>query len=157
MPVAQSAYREDHNVAFAGMIANPQTCDFDSLEWFGSRAGQFGYACQQGATPERAIAGIAAGTFRGILAIDRTRQPGDEDTYVAGVMATVMWRGDIWVPVESAVVAGNDVSADTVTGQLSSAAAASTQIVIAGARWMTSQATAGGLARVRLSGYQAAS
>ena len=157
MPQVQTSYTERHVNAYAGMIANPQTCDLDSGEWEDATAGntntgKFGYACQQGTAATEVKSGIAAGTFRGILVIDKTLQPVQDDEYTEGDVASVLWRGDVWVPVESAVVVGGDVTVKATTGQLSSAAAAAGQILIAGARWMTAQAVVGGLAKVRLAG-----
>ena len=72
--------------------------------------------------------------------------------YPVGNGINIAIAGIFWVLVESAVTVGADVTADTTTGQLSSAAAAAGQILISGARWMTAQTTANGLAQVYLDG-----
>ena len=156
MPQVQTSYTERHENAFAGMIANPQTCDLDSLEFRGATGVAFGRAVQQGPSARTCMAGVAANTFRGVAVIDKTLQPSQNDEYVEGDVASILWRGDVWVPVETAVSARQDVTVNGTTGQFSSAAAAPggnpQRHTIAGARWMTDQTTAGGLALLRLAG-----
>ena len=153
MAVVQSAYAEDHAKAVAGMIANTTTCDVDSMriEGTSTTAIDFGVAVQQGTAYDQAEAGIATATFRGVTVLDKTLNPGQNDTYVVGDIASILYRGDIWVEVEAAVTVGANVTADTTTGQLSTAAVSNSQILIAGATWVTA-AAADGLAIVRFSG-----
>ena len=149
---ARTSYTNEIVRAVRGQIANTQTCDVDTYLVEDSAGVPFGIACQLGTSPQHVKLGIAANKFIGISVKDTTLDPSDDDKYDEGTHASIIYRGDIWVAAGAAVTAGQDVSAVTTTGVLSSAAAASTQIVIAGARWMTTQATAGGLAIVRLSG-----
>jgi hypothetical protein len=99
----------------------------------------------------------AANQFEGISVRDTTLAPVTLDSdytdiYEKGANCGVMNRGDIWVAVGAAVVAGQDVTFAADTGILSTAGASGSQFAIAGARWMTSQPTTGGLAIVRLTG-----
>ena len=153
MPQPQSSYSETHVNATAGMVATSLATKIESLVFTGAANGKFGHAVGQGTAAEECVAGVAAADkLRGILVQDKTLQPVQNDEYVAGDVASVLFEGDIWVPVESAVAIGQDVTVKASTGQLSSAAASASQFSISGARWMTAQSTANGLAKVRLSG-----
>ena len=116
-----------------------------------------GRACRQGTDYNQALLGIAANTFIGLSIRERTYGPERSNTsggleYPVGNGINIAIAGIFWVLVESAVTVGADVTADTTTGQLSSAAAAAGQVLISGARWMTAQTTANGLAQVYLDG-----
>ena len=155
MATVQSSYSEAIGSARNGMPANTATCDADSYITEGTDGIGFGIAVQDGASAGLAKLGIATGKFIGVSLRDTTRQAAGTaagaDKYQTGANIAVAYRGDIWVEAEVAVIIGANVSAKTTTGALSSVAAAATQIVIPGARWM-SAAAAGGLAIVRLSG-----
>lgn len=156
MPQTQTTYRETHAPATAGMVANSLIAKIESLEFTGATHGKFGYAVGQGSNAGDCVAGVASkDKFRGILVHDKTLMPKQEDEYEKGDVASVLFEGDIWVPVEAAVTVGADVTVKAGTGQLSSAAVGASQFKIDGARWMTAQSTANGLAVVRLSGYMA--
>lgn len=150
MAVVQSTYTERHSRGDDGLLVNPQTCDVDSLRWEGATSGKFGYAVQQGTAEDQAMAGVAANTFRGILCIDKTLQPVQNDEFVQGDVASVVWRGEVWCRVSHAVTVGQNVVADNATGQLSSESGGA-RTAIGGARFM-SAAGAGELAKVRLAG-----
>ena len=154
MAVVQTAVVEKHVAATAGMIANMLSCTVRSRRFTGATAGKFGHAVQEVVADEGEVeAGVsAANRFLGVLVIDRTLQPVQNDEFVQGDVASVLTEGEVYVPVEAAVTFGQDVTVDAATGQFSSAPAGAGQFAVMGARWMTSQATAGGLAVLRLDG-----
>ncbi len=151
MATTQSAYPDNISEAVEGMIANTSTCDVDSLVVEDTDGFGWGVACQQGTADNGVKIGIATGKFRGVSVRDRTQDPDHSDKYPKGETAGILWRGDVWVKAEAAVAIGEDVTAKTTTGALSSKVAGTTQIAISGARWMTA-AAAGKLARLRLAG-----
>ncbi len=151
MATTQSTYSETTADAIAGNVADTSTHDARTYICETSAGIAFGVAVQQGADANKAKVGIATGKFIGITIKDPTRAPDDSDKYDDGANMAVLYRGTIWVKAESAVTVGADVTAKTTTGALSSAAAATGQIAISGARWMTA-ASAGKLAQVQLSG-----
>lgn len=149
----QTAYSETQAIGARGLVANMTTYTADSLVCESAAIG-FGVVVGQGTDPRGGVLGAAAATgFRGISVRDTTLMHNTPDQYEDGDVMAVMTRGDIWVAVGAAVTAGQDVSFVATTGVLSSAGASGSQFVIAGARWMTTQATIGGLAIVRLSGH----
>ena len=156
MAVLQTSYPDEMPVAFNGQCINVNSWDVRPYI-VETAVIPVGRACRQGTAAKQALLGIATNTFIGITIRDRTYGPESSDTsgnlqYPVGKGINLIYRGLIWVMVESAVTVGGDVTADTTTGQLSSAAAAADQILITGARWMTAQATANGLAQVYLDG-----
>lgn len=156
--VVQSTYTERMQPAVAGMIANMTTCDVDTRIVENSDGVPFGRAVGRGVADRGCRLGAGAATdFLGISVRDVTLAPVTADSayvdeYQQRALAGILFRGDIWVQVESAVVDGADVTFNTLTGKLSSAAAGGSQFAITGARWLDTQATVNGLARVRLSG-----
>lgn len=138
-------------VAVAGMPADMSTWDADS-KFVETAAGiGFARAVSQGTDPKGVILGGTAIGYRGVTYRDITLRVTNGDKYLQRDLAGVCIRGDIWVDVAAAVVVTNRVFFDTATGQLGTA----TGIEIAEARWMTAQATPGGLAIVRLNGLSA--
>ena len=119
MAVVQKSYTEDHQPAVSGMVANPATCDVDSRRIEGTGKIEFGTAVQQGASWDQVKRGAAANKFVGIAIIDSTLQPVQDDMFVRGDVASIMWRGDVWVKVETAVGVGENVVADQESGRLS--------------------------------------
>lgn len=153
MAVVQNSYSETHRKAVAGMVANMTNYDADTgiVETAGGIG--FGLAVSQGTADDGILIGAsAAAKFRGISIRDVTLAPGDNDKYQRYANISVLTEGDIWVTTGGAVNAGDDVTFDSGTGVLSSAASSGTQFTISGARWMTS-AGSGELAVVRLSGH----
>ena len=164
MATIQSTYTEDHSEAYAGMIANTSTCDVDSYVYTGDASIAFGRAMRS-TTAVQGTPGCSgytdytsdadASDFIGVNVIDRTLQPSQDDQYSKGDVVSVMWRGDVWVSVASAVTAGGRVSFVVGTGQFGGAAkSATTGAEIAeitnGYRWLTAQSTVGGLALLRI-------
>lgn len=108
----------------------------------------FGLAVSKG-TSDRGIVLGGAAKFAGVTYRDITALGPIVDVYPQYQNAGVCVRGDIWVLVKAAVVAGTGVNYDNTTGQLGAATGAGAT-AIAGAVWMTSQSTVNGLAIVRL-------
>lgn len=153
MAVVQNSYTENIRPAVAGMVANMTNSDADTRNVETVAGIGFGLAVGQGAAARGAILGAAAAAgFVGISIRDITLDPRDGDKYGQNASIAVLTEGDIWVMTGGAVAFGADVTFESTTGVLSSAAASGTQFVIAGARWMTPTAGAG-LAIVRLSGH----
>ena len=149
MPSVQTDYPDTIGRAYNGMVATSTPTSIDAYVMEGDTAVGWGVAVQLGSGEGKCKAGMAANKFVGVTVKDPNRSPSDDDTYTKGAHASLMYRGDIWVEVEGAVVVGGDVVAATATGKLSSAAADATHIKIDGARWMTAAAN-GKLARLRL-------
>lgn len=153
MPALQTTYSERMRVAVAGMPADMVTYDADSLIVDTVAGIGFGLAVSKTTASNKILLGsTAANLFRGITVRDVTLIPENLDKYARYDTASVMVRGDIWVAVGSVVIHGEPVTFNSTTGVLSTLAASGTQFTIAGARWMTDQATVGGLAIVRLAG-----
>lgn len=148
MAFVQTTYSENQAIAFPGMPADhDHSIDTRICE---TAAGiGFGVAVSQGTADKGAlIGGASAAVFVGVTVKDITVT---DDEYAQYDNMGVMYRGTIWVTVGGDVTAGGDVTFASTTGVLSSAAAGGTQFTIAGARWMT-DASSGGLAKLRLSG-----
>ena len=120
MAVAQTGYTEKHTAGRAGLLVNPSTCDVDSYEFEGATAGQFGYAVRLGSDSDncRADADFTTKNLLGVLVMDKTLQPIQDDEFVEGDIASVLYRGVIWVPVKAAVTPGDLVTVET-DGQFS--------------------------------------
>ena len=159
MAVVQQAgsYNERHAQAVAGMIADTNSCKVDSMRVQGDPATRipFGRAVQIGATYDEAQAGVDDATFRGVTVLDKTLNPNQDDNYVLGDVASVIYEGDIWVQVEEAVAVGDNASARADNGQFSTRAAAAAgggrpkQVAIKDAIFVTA-AGAGEIAILRL-------
>lgn len=152
MAVVQSTYSENIRPAVAGMVANMTSWDADTRLVETAAGIPFGVAVGQGAAARGAVLGAAAAAgFVGISMRDVTNDTIPADKYGLTDNMAVLTEGDIWVLTGGAVTVGADVTFDSVTGVLSSAAASGTQFVIAGARWQTPTGGAA-LAVVRLGG-----
>ena len=155
MSVVQSSYSANIADAVAGF---PADADFsaESRLCETSAGIGFGLVVGQGSDPKGGVLGAAAASgFVGIAIRDRSlviSSGQTVDKYQEGDVIAVMYRGVIWVPVAAAVVAGNNVTFNTSTGALSTIAADGSNFTIAGARWVDTQSTVNGLARVRLGG-----
>ena len=170
MSITQNTYTENIAAAIEGQIADMTNCDVRTYRVSGDDAIKFGYPVIAVADTDECVPvthGVAwtANTLPLILGIaikDITRDPSDEDEYVKPAHVNVLVRGTIWVKVEAAItdamVRTRQVSfkrpaaADDATGQFSGGATAPAQPRVAGARWVTKQATAGGLAKLELAG-----
>jgi hypothetical protein len=133
-----------------GMLASetPWAADTRTVE---TAAGlPFGRAVSQGVTERGCIIGGSA--YVGISRADITIARADVtpaltvDVYPQYDNAGILTMGDLWVLVAAAVVAGNGVHFSATDGKLSAAGGNT----IPGARWMTTMATIGGLAVVRI-------
>ena len=149
-PVVQTTYPEMMPVAVAGMPATMTTWDADT-KFVETAAGiDFARAVSRGASEKGVVIGGAA-TFIGVTYRDITlvtQVGGTVDKIPQKSLAGIMIRGDIWVDVSAAVVAGDPVIFNATTGRFGGA----TGSQIAGAEWIRGQATVGGLALLRLGG-----
>jgi len=148
----QTTYAENQPIALPGMPANANySADTKIVETVAGIG--FGVAVSRGTDPAKqaVIGSSAANKFIGVTIKDATLIGATADTYARYDNMGVMFKGDIWVTVCADVTAGQDVTFNSTTGVLSSAAASGTQFTIAGAVWMTS-AVSGGLAILRLNG-----
>lgn len=150
----QSTYARYLTAAQNGMKAAEKASDVTdtciSDEPAGTGIG-FGLAVSQGNFSDKGcmLGTVSGGAFRGITLADPTLpniDPTFTDKYAPGENVNVLVNGDIWVVTADAVAPGDPVKFNTTTGALSTGSG--TQIF--NARWMTTQATPGGLAVVRL-------
>ena len=111
-----------------------------------------GRACRQGSDPSRAILGITLNSFIGLSIRDLSFDTAHIQIHPVGKQIIIAIAGTFWVRVESAVVMGAHVTANTITGQLSTKSIGAKQILISGARWITTQITSNELAEVYLDG-----
>ena len=165
MAVVQTTYPNEHGELVQGQIANPNTCNVDSVYLAGADDLMFGMMARQSAvadTPPNAVdAGADTNLMRGIAVMDERLPAGRDGAFETNDIVPVLWRGDIAVKVSADVTDGADVVAATVAsgtgaareeiGQLSTKAADGTHILVPGARFMT-DADAQDIAVVRLSG-----
>lgn len=153
MPALQTSYSERMPIGYPGMPATMVGYDAASLICESATI-PFGRVVSQGSAHNGALLGAtAAALFRGISVRNIAINPSNEgDQYVQYDNMSAMIRGEMWVEVEYVVVAGEPVTYDTVTGMLSTLATSGTQLLLAGARWKTTQTTVGGLAIVYLDG-----
>ena len=164
MAHTQSTYRETQFQAVLGLVANSNPCTIDTYIVDESGGIGFGRVVKQGTDDDQCDLGadgpssspFAVTDFLGIALMDMSQEGSHaasaRDEYPNGAVASVLSMGDVWVSVAAAVTAGDDVTVDDGTGRLSTITAADGQFLIPGARWMTTQATANGLAIVRLTG-----
>lgn len=148
-PVVQTTYSDTLPVAVEGMPATMHNHDADSCFVETAAGIAFGRAVSKG-TAEKGVV-IGGATFKGVTYRDITLVTpvgGTVDIIPQKAQCGVMVRGDIWVKVSAAVVAGAAVIFNAATGVFGGAAG--TQI--AGASWLRGQATPNGLALLRLGG-----
>ena len=130
-----------------GAAGAPATMSgYDSDTYYAQGTIPFGVAVSKGTGDRGCVKG--GGTYVGISIRDVTLVHTTPDQYELSDNVGVAIRGDWWVKVEAAVVARTAVKYNATTGQLGSAAGTT----IAGAVWMTTQATVNGFAVVRLEG-----
>jgi hypothetical protein len=150
----QSSYAERQQPAVAGMIAEgpyesiTRTCD--TVAGIG-----FGVAVAQGSADKTAILAGVAGDFLGVSIRDITLVHSDStnlDKYKRYENMGIMTEGVIWVAVDGAVNAGDNVTYDTTTGKFGTIGADGTHLAVTGGRWDTTAADTG-LAKLRLSGF----
>ncbi|AGC35703.1 virion structural protein [Rhizobium phage RHEph06] len=155
MPNVQSTYTENLRVGVAGQRANMEPVDLISRSVEDVAGLGFGIVVQQGAadkgcTGDLNTAAMDAYKFLGVTMRERGVNPETPNGWAKGESALIMRKGVIWVQVDGAVAAGNDVTVTLATGKLGTKAVAAGIIAIPNARWETSAADLG-LAQLRLS------
>lgn len=156
--VVQSSYAERMSEGIEGMIATMHPHAVDSRNVENTNGIGFGKAVGKGVNDRGCVLGaVAVSQFLGISVRDVTLAPVSSDSdyvdeYPYRSLAGILTRGDIWCRAGGNVVDGDEVTFNSTTGVLSSAAASGTQFIIAGARWQTTAAS-GALGIVRLSGH----
>ena len=155
MSVVQNTYLTKHAKWQNGQIATPQVCRVDTYEAELTSTDDnvpFGIVVQKGATAEAGKKGGTSTTgILGITVKDPTRgqQREQGDGYAKGSAMGVLSFGDIAVQVNGAVTAGDNVTFNSTSGELGTATASSTNILIKGAVWMDAAAD-NEIARVRI-------
>lgn len=149
----QTTYGDRMDAARAGQIANtePSTLISRTVETVAGVG--FGKVVQQGAADNGCksdLTAMDANTFLGVTALERSTRPETPDVFAQYESARIMRKGVIWVTVDGAVAAGNDVTVTLATGALGTKAVAAGIIAIPNARWDSSAAD-GELAKLRLS------
>ena len=160
MPAVQTTYAETIDAEpAAGVIASGMPVEVASYEVEGATLG-FGVAVKTGTNADQIVVGVdgsasspfAVNDYLGITLINRSLGS-EQENYVKGNIASVIFRGDVWVEVEAAVTAGQAVTIKEATGALSATTAADGQFALPNARFLTA-AAANGLAKVRLDSPQ---
>lgn len=160
MATVQTTYTEDQPTAVAGMAANTQPRGVDSYRVNQSAGIGYGLAVRRDSSSDSEVnLGCTAGAdpftathFLGVAKVDLAvpASPGNPDEVQNGDMIAVLHAGDIWVVVSAAVNAGDDVACDTTSGKFNTAVGSATNAVIPNAVFLSDQATADGLALLRL-------
>ena len=126
MAVVQRTYERRAQPLVAGQIANTQTCDIDTMISVNDDPIPFGrmvyHDSVAGAGAHDAKLGAVTGRTRGVAIQDERIPASDGVAFARGERIPVMWRGDVAVRVEAAVVADDNAYADAATGELSSEA-----------------------------------
>ena len=149
MPAVQSTYPEEIRSAVEGMVADAGLKTIVSRTVETAAGVGFGLAVVQGTADDGVIVPTATGgVFRGITVRDVTLPQSAGDAYQQYDEAALMVSGVIWVTAQEAVSAGDPVSFEVTTGQLTTIVDA-THDAIPNATWETS-AGIGTLAKIRL-------
>lgn len=160
MPAVQTTYADRITQApGAGVIASGMPTEIASYEVESTNI-DFGVAVKTGTGIKQCVVGVdgagsapfAVNDYLG-LTLENIALGDEVDKYAKGNIAQVIFSGDVWVKVEAAVAAGDDVTIKEATGLLSTAAAADGQFLLPNARFLTA-AAANGLAIVRLNSPQ---
>lgn len=154
MPNVQSTYTENMRVAVAGQRANMEPVDLISRNVEDVAGCGFGIVVQQGANDGGCLvdlntAAMDAYKFLGVTMRERGVNPETPNGWATGESALIMRKGVIWVTVDGAVTAGQDVTVTLATGKLGTKAVAAGIIAIPNARWDSSAADLG-IAKLRL-------
>jgi len=141
----QTTYTTGMRPALAGMPASMHGYNGDTKICETVAGIGFGLACSRGTADRGAIIGGAA--FVGVTVRDITlvHAVADLDKYVRYENMGLMVYGDIWVSVGAAVTPATAVVFSATTGQFALAGTS-----LANAKYMTTQATIGGLAILRI-------
>lgn len=147
MATVQSSYSENIAVASNGL---PADADFTAQTYQSLvPAGiPFGVAVTRSGA-NRGVVLSGGSVFAGVTLRDVAL---DADQYAQGDTVGVITRGRVWVVVDQAVTAGQDVTRNSTTGTLSSRSTSGSQLPINGAVWETS-ALEGELAKLNLTGF----
>lgn len=154
MPSVQDTYSENIRPAVVGQRANMEPVDLISRNNEDATAIGFGIAVQQGATDGGATADLNTAAmdaykFLGVTMRERGVNPATPNGWPKGESLLIMRKGVIWVAVDGAVAAGQDVTVTLATGKLGTKAVTTGVIAIPNARWDSSAADLG-LAKLRL-------
>ena len=146
----QTSYSENMRAGVAGQLAEsiPATLISRTVETSGGLA--FGVPVAQG-TADRGVrlftTGDTAADFVGITVRDRSVNAGT-DRYALYDDARLMTKGSIWVTASVAVAAGDPVYIVPATAAFTNVA--TSNVLVAGARWDTSTSTTGQIAIIRI-------
>lgn len=150
----QTTYQQYLNAGQVGMIASEFGWDIDTRiceDPAGNGVG-FGLGVSQGTLHgdrSAALGALSGFTFLGVTVADQTLSTLTfTDKYADTDNMAVLVKGDIWVAVANAVTPEGDVYYNNTTGAFGATSGSSTKV--ANAKWMTTQATVGGLAVLRL-------
>ena len=172
MAIVQTSYNERTASARLGQVATTSTCDIATYTCDESAGIDFGVAVRpigtSGTQVQLGVGGddstpYAVTSFLGVAVRDITREQQNHpaglssvDKYVDGDIMTVLYRGDVWVTVESGqtVNAGQPVTVKEADGRFSARTAADAQHLVPGGSWQIGTTVAGGLALLRLNGEQ---
>jgi hypothetical protein len=146
MPAIQTSYTATHAVAYEGQVADigPNTIISRTVA---NAAMGFGKVAVQGTAAQSVRAPTTGVTnFVGITVRDQGTDPALPNQMRVGDTVNVLTYGAIWVLAGEAVAEGDPVYFVPTTGVLNKTA--SSNILVAGARWDTAAAS-GALARLR--------
>jgi hypothetical protein len=149
MPAVQTSYSERIAQAVEGQVGNETNWDADTKIVETAAGIGFGKAVSQGTSDKQIVVGGALADFVGITIRDITLPASQNDTFAEGDEVGVLTEGDIWVKPSVEVVAGDPVHYNATTGVFTNTGGSGP---IKGARYMTSNGGANGLALVRLGG-----
>ena len=131
MATVQTGYTETHSEGAPGLIVNPSTSDVASYRYEGEDAGRFGYAVARGSSDRQCRAdAFFTTTILGVLVMDKTLTPDQDDEYAEGDVASVLYRGTVWVRVGASVEPGDPVTVNSATGQFSTGESGVGEIVV---------------------------
>lgn len=160
MAFGQSSYAQEFGPPYAGQMdeGNPKRITSILNKTGGSiRAG---LAVKLGAVAgEAAALAVTGDNIQGVVALEMNTDPDQlagTANYAEGVEMVLLEQGPVWVPVDFAVAIGDPVyvrfqaGAGTVNlpGAFGNQADAASCRLVAGAKWLSAQATAGGTAKL---------
>jgi hypothetical protein len=152
MPVVQSTYRTTLRPGLEGQIATEYGGDnhVETRIAEGTAGLPFGRVVSLGTGERGAVIGGAIGDMLGVTVRDITliAKAGETaDVYQNGDNTAVLNEGDIWVLVNAGVTAGDSGTYLAADGTLAPAASG---VSIPGSRWLTTAASSGDMACLRL-------
>jgi hypothetical protein len=150
MPAVQTSYATGIRAGIEGQIATMWGSALVSETRVAEAAIGFGKVVSTGTGVKGAVAGGAIGAILGVTIKDITLVAAagqTVDVYQSGNNMAVLNEGDIWVKCTTPVTAGAVASYLASDGTFAPAASG---VNIPGSRWMTSAASSGDLAILRL-------